>query len=117
MVQGLQPPIEVSDESDVTNTYFKNPFGVYQRGRPFMQKNEPRLEYIIKIAILEFQGSLNPDEFVDWLNTIERICYHYDVSEERKVKLVSIHLQGRHLLSGLTGAIEISLGWTTGIPR
>uniref|UniRef100_A0A2N9IAM9 Integrase catalytic domain-containing protein n=1 Tax=Fagus sylvatica TaxID=28930 RepID=A0A2N9IAM9_FAGSY len=49
----------------------------------------------IKIELPEFYGSLNPDDFVDWLNQTERIFEYYDIQDPKKVKLVSIKLRGR----------------------
>ena len=55
------------------------------------QKWEPN----IKIELPEFYGSLNPDDFVDWLNQTERIFEYYDIQDPKKVKLVSLKLRGR----------------------
>jgi hypothetical protein len=35
---------------------------------------------------------LNPDDFVDWLNTVKRVFYYCDVVDKRKVKLIVICL-------------------------
>ena len=43
----------------------------------------------------EFHGSLNPNEFIGWLNALERVFDYYEVSDEKKVKLVSIRLKGQ----------------------
>ena len=43
LVQHMQPPHEATDESDDSHSHFENPFGVPPRGRPFMERNEPRL--------------------------------------------------------------------------
>jgi hypothetical protein len=95
MVQRLQPPSERSDDSNDAQTNFQNPFGVPQRGKPVLERYEHKWEHNIKVELLEFQESLNPDEFVDWLNTPERVFDYYEVSEEKNVKLVSIQLKGR----------------------
>ena len=36
---------------------------------------------------------MQPEEFVDWLNTVERIFEYGDAPENRKVKLVAIKLK------------------------
>ncbi|CAL5362151.1 unnamed protein product [Camellia sinensis] len=56
---------------------------------------EHKWENNIKIELPEFHGSLNPDEFINWLNTIEQIFDYGEVSIEKKVKLVAIRLKGR----------------------
>ncbi|XP_024177783.1 uncharacterized protein LOC112183652 [Rosa chinensis] len=40
----------------------------------------------------EFEGRMRPDEFIDWLNTIERIFDYKHTPDERKVKMVAITL-------------------------
>jgi hypothetical protein len=49
--------------------------------------------YDVKVDIPEFEGRMQPDEFIDWLNTIERIFEYKDVPEHHKVKLVAIKLR------------------------
>jgi hypothetical protein len=36
---------------------------------------------------------IQPDEFIDWLNTVERVFGYEDVPEEEKVKIVVIKLK------------------------
>nr|GEV52815.1 reverse transcriptase domain-containing protein [Tanacetum cinerariifolium] len=43
--------------------------------------------------IPEFVGKAHPDEFIDWLSTVERIFDLRDVLEKLKVKLVAIKLR------------------------
>ncbi|KAK4581406.1 hypothetical protein RGQ29_024882 [Quercus rubra] len=74
VVQRMQPPHETTDESDDSHSHFENPFGAPPR---------------------EFQGSLKPEDFVYWLNTVERVFDYYEVIDEKKVKLVAIRLKGR----------------------
>ena len=85
VVQCLQPPHEAIDESDDSHSHFKNSFGVPLEGRPFVERNEPRLDYNFKVEILEFQGSLKLEDFVYWLNTVERMFDCYEVMDEKKV--------------------------------
>ena len=95
VVQCMQPPHETTNESDDSHSHFENPFGAPPRGRPYAERNEPRLDYNFKVEIPEFQGSLKPEDFVDWLNTVERVLDYYEVIDEKKVKLVAICLKGR----------------------
>ena len=46
-----------------------------------------------KVDIPEFEGRLQPDEFVDWLQTVERVFEFKDVPDEQKVKIVTIKLK------------------------
>lgn len=45
--------------------------------------------------IPEFSDSLNPEDFVDWVNQVERIFEYHDVPDHKKVTLVAIKLKGR----------------------
>jgi hypothetical protein len=45
------------------------------------------------VDIPKFEGRMQPNEFIDWLNTIERIFDYKDVLEHHKVKLVAIKLR------------------------
>ena len=95
VVQRMQPPHENTDEFDDSHSHFENPFGVPPKGRPYVERSERRLDYNFKGEILEFQGSLKPENFVNWLNTVERVFDYYKVMDEKKVKLVAIRLKGR----------------------
>ncbi|KAL5764411.1 hypothetical protein ACOSQ2_017005 [Xanthoceras sorbifolium] len=46
-----------------------------------------------KVEIPEFEGKSQSDEFVEWLNTVDRIFDYQDVPENKKVKLVAIKLR------------------------
>jgi hypothetical protein len=48
-----------------------------------------------RLELPEFHGRLNPEEFVDWLSTVERVFEYYGVPEDRQVKLVGIKLKGQ----------------------
>ena len=47
----------------------------------------------MKIEVLEFDGNMQGDVFLDWLYTIESIFDFKEYSEERKVKLVDIKVK------------------------
>ena len=49
-----------------------------------MERNEPKLDYNFKVEVLEFQGSLKPKDYVDWLNIVEREFDYYEFMDERK---------------------------------
>ena len=46
-----------------------------------------------RVDIPEFEGQLDPDHFLDWLQTIERVFEYKDVPEDKKVKLVALKLR------------------------
>ncbi|GJW97046.1 reverse transcriptase domain-containing protein [Tanacetum coccineum] len=45
------------------------------------------------IDIPDFEGKSHPDEFIDWLYTVERVFDIKNLSDEQKVKLVAIKLK------------------------
>ena len=47
----------------------------------------------MKVDIPDFEGKMQPDDFIDWLTTVERIFDFKDVPENRKVKVVAIKLR------------------------
>ena len=63
------------------------------------QRYEPRYkqkwEGNVKIDMLEFSGGLDPNDFTDWLNHVERVFEYHDIPNHMKVKIVSIKLTGR----------------------
>jgi len=46
-----------------------------------------------RVDIPEFEGQLNPDHFLDWLQTVERVFEYKDVAEDRNVKIVALKLR------------------------
>jgi len=47
----------------------------------------------IKVDIPDSEGKLHPDEFVDWLQTVERVFEYKEILEEKKVKIVVVKLK------------------------
>ncbi|PKU62434.1 hypothetical protein MA16_Dca029070 [Dendrobium catenatum] len=41
----------------------------------------------------EFEGRMDPDEFLDWLHTVERVLEFKEIPADRIVKLVAIKLK------------------------
>ncbi|PWA43609.1 hypothetical protein CTI12_AA531400 [Artemisia annua] len=47
----------------------------------------------IKVDIPEYDGKLDPDEFVEWLRTVERVFDYKQTTEDNKVKIVAFKLR------------------------
>jgi hypothetical protein len=47
----------------------------------------------IKVDIPDFEGKLQPDEFDDWLQTVERIFEYKEIAEDKKVKIIAVKLK------------------------
>jgi len=43
--------------------------------------------------VLEYEGKLDPEEFLDWLHMVERVFKYKNIPEDKKVKLVALRLQ------------------------
>uniref|UniRef100_A0A2N9GVR3 Retrotransposon gag domain-containing protein n=1 Tax=Fagus sylvatica TaxID=28930 RepID=A0A2N9GVR3_FAGSY len=57
----------------------------------FVRNSRPSFD--MKVDIPDFEGKMQPDDFIDWLTTVERIFDFKDVPENRKVKVVAIKLR------------------------
>ena len=69
------------------------PIGSVPRQVPGLPRGEPKWESNFKIKLLEFYGRLNHEEFMDWLNQMERIFNFHEVSYSKIVKLISIKMR------------------------
>jgi len=61
------------------------------------QQCQPRMNDI-KVDIPDFNGELQPVEFVDWLHVIERVFEYKEILEEHKVKIVAAKLKKHALI-------------------
>jgi hypothetical protein len=63
------------------------------------QRYEPRYEqkweFSVKINVPEFSDGLDPNDFTDWLNHVQRIFEYHEITDHKKVKIVGIKLKGR----------------------
>jgi len=57
--------------------------------RPIKKKNSNDF----KVEIPKFEGKLDPDEFLEWLSTVELIFQDKEILEDKKVKLVALKLR------------------------
>ena len=44
------------------------------------------------MEVPEYEGKLDPEKFLDWLHTVERVFEYKDIPEDKKVKLVALRL-------------------------
>ncbi|GKA36999.1 reverse transcriptase domain-containing protein [Tanacetum coccineum] len=56
-------------------------------------RDDPIRSLRLKIEIPEFTGKVQPDDFIDWLSTVERVFDVRDIPDKLKVKLVAIKLR------------------------
>ena len=57
------------------------------------RNNDESYRFNSKFDILEFEGRMHADDFLDWLNTVERVFEYCDPPERKKVKLVAIKMR------------------------
>ena len=55
-------------------------------GRPFRSSGGNNLDFKV-------EGQLDPDLFLNWLRTVERVFDYKDIPDEKKVKLVALKLR------------------------
>ncbi|XP_042437074.1 uncharacterized protein LOC122023042 [Zingiber officinale] len=88
-----------SDGGSTNNDVDFNPFhdddsrDRASRGPQFRRDNVRNKSFDFKVDIPDFEGRNNPNEFIDWLNSVERVFEFKDVQEDSKVKLVAIKLR------------------------
>ena len=46
-----------------------------------------------RVEIPEFEGKVNPEEFLDWMHTVQHIFEYKEVPEDKKVKYVALRLR------------------------
>jgi len=73
-----------------------NPFALSEYDRERRPRRIRRGRHIalnFKVEILEFESQVNPNEFIDWMNTVERMFDYNDVPDDKKVKLIALKLR------------------------
>ena len=84
---------EDSHHSGRSNPIEDSSDDVYERrSRRYCRPHE-RSYIDFKVDIPEFEGQLDLDLFLGWLQTVERVFEFKDISEEKKVKLVALKLR------------------------
>ncbi|PKI67861.1 hypothetical protein CRG98_011760 [Punica granatum] len=92
---------EESGEELEGDNYFADLPSRHQRGpieddrRRLIEDDKRRWESGMRTEILEFHGSLKPEEFLNWLATIDEILEFKGVLEDKRVPLVAIRLRDR----------------------
>jgi len=55
-----------------------------------------------KVNLPKFEGKLDPNDFLELMQTVERIFEYKEVPKDKKVKLVALKLRKMHHYGGLT---------------
>lgn len=83
--------------SSSENEEGSNPFGSSSEEERSRRHRSGRRSFSnfndIKVELPEFEGKLDPDEFLEWLQTVERVFDYKDIPESKKVTLVALKLR------------------------
>ena len=61
--------------------------------RPRRVRHSKTSSMDFRVEILEFEGQLNLDDFLDWLSTVERAFEYQDIPDDKKVKVIALKLR------------------------
>jgi len=82
-----------SDDSEGSNAVSNSSEEEYERRPRRHQRPKDRSYGDFKVVVPEFEGQLNPNVFLDWLEIVERVFEYGDIPESKKVKLVALKLR------------------------
>ncbi|PWA60613.1 reverse transcriptase domain-containing protein [Artemisia annua] len=92
-----QSESDVHEEDDEYSNPFHRRRSPSQRRRhrtpPEPRAVDPLRSLGFRMEIPEFDGGVQPDEFIDWLHTVERVFDLKEVPDYLKVKLVAVKLK------------------------
>jgi hypothetical protein len=75
----------------------RNPFTPNYQPHHHYDRQQPPADSLrnlgIKIELPEFDGQAQPDDFLEWLHTVERVFDLRDIPDKYKVKLMAIKLR------------------------
>ncbi|GJU34918.1 RNA-directed DNA polymerase [Tanacetum coccineum] len=93
----IRSDVDETEEDDFENYFHDSPPQTpprHHRQPPAPHHpTDPLRSLGIRTEIPEFDGKLHPDDFLDWLQTVERIFDLRDIPDNVKVKLVAIKLK------------------------
>lgn len=65
-----------------------------ENDQPRRNNRGPNRDYQMKTDLLVFNGQIHIEDFLDWLNEVERFFEYIEIPEEKKVKVVAYKLEG-----------------------
>ncbi|CAN1222798.1 hypothetical protein LINGRAPRIM_LOCUS674 [Linum grandiflorum] len=93
LTQQLAKSVHIRRHDDDVTVTDDNPFAGHRYHSP--ERPSHKWEQGFKVEIPTFDGSLQPEEFIDWLSQVEEILDFKEVPEGRRVSLVTIRLRDR----------------------
>ena len=67
------------------------------RRTPCREWRPPTNSNDFRVELPGFEEKLDPDEFLEWLHTVERIFDYKEVPEDKKVELVALRLRNYNI--------------------
>jgi len=92
-------PEELSEEAESQHSEYE--VEAEPRRTPRREWRAPSNSNDFRVDIPEFEGKLDPDEFLECLHIVERIFKYKHVPEDDKVKLVALRLRNMLHYGGL----------------
>ncbi|KAI4320771.1 hypothetical protein MLD38_034216 [Melastoma candidum] len=93
-LQSLRTHHAATSRSRIDSDVEENPWREKsQRGSSPEYRRQERRALTMRIQTPEFEGNLDPVDFIDWMHTVERIFDYEEVPKERKVKLAALKLK------------------------
>jgi len=87
-----RPTAAVLDDEEASNLMSSS-----SEGEPLRRfrgaRRMPKNSNDFKVEILEFEGKLDPDEFLEWLYPIKRVFDYKEIPDDKNVKLVALRLR------------------------
>ncbi|CAN0918713.1 hypothetical protein LINGRAHAP2_LOCUS31026, partial [Linum grandiflorum] len=93
LTQQLAKSVHIRRHDDDVTVTDDNPFAGHRYHS--LERPSHRWEQGFRVEIPTFDGSLQPEEFIDWLSQVEEILDFKEVPEGRRVSLVTIRLRDR----------------------
>ena len=92
--QGNEEPLQFDSKRQEQVFWTSDSSSEYEPLR--MTRTDSRIRATLKdfkVEVPEFEGKLDPEEFLDWRHMVERVFEYKDIPEEKKVKLVALRLR------------------------
>ena len=84
----LRGPNELSEEVESQQSEYEGE--AEPRKTPRKEWHAPSNSKDFRVDMSEFQGKLDPDEFLEWVHTMKRTFEYKDVPKHKKVQLVAL---------------------------
>ncbi|CAL1382844.1 unnamed protein product [Linum trigynum] len=92
LTQRIDEVVQMQRQYDDVTIIDENPFARLRNPSP--ERPNHRWEQGFRVEIPQFDGSMKPEEVIDWLSQVEEILDFKEVPDDRRVSLVTTRLHG-----------------------